>query len=307
MANKILSFAQVNVQHCKAATIEVNNMTLGSNNFIIFVQEPYIKKNIVSNLDPRRFNVISHIGLEKVRTCILSSKNCNILPLRQFCKGDLTAALLKFNIQGNERKVIVASVYMPYDKNTLPPTAAFINLLNFCKDSNLPLLAGSDANSHHIVWGSTNCNPQGEALLDYLLASNLVTLNVGNEPTFVTSTRREVLDLTLCTLNFSHLIKNWKVTNKILTSDHRCITFHINTDHTEYPKYRNPNCTNWKKFNEHLSKSLHTIQNINSKSDLDNTADAFNKAMTDSFEISCPEKYKSTYCDYTRYGLYTYS
>lgn len=59
------------------------------------MQEPYIKKNVVSNLDSRRFNIISHIGMEKIQTCILTSKNRNILPLRQFCKGDLTATLLQ--------------------------------------------------------------------------------------------------------------------------------------------------------------------------------------------------------------------
>lgn len=114
-----------------------------------------------------------------------------------------------------------------------------------------------------------------------------MTLNVGNEPTFVTSSSQEVLDLTLSSFHIAHLIKNWKVTNKVLTSDHRCITFHIRTDHAEYAKFRNPK---WQKFNDQLSKALPECTVINSKSDLDNVADAFNKAMTNSFNISCPEK-----------------
>lgn len=121
-----------------------------------------------------------------------------------------------------------------------------------------------------------------------------MTLNVGNEPTFVTSSRQEALDLTLSSVHIAHLIKNWEVTNKVLTSDHRCITFHIRTDHAEYAKFRNPKCTDWQKFNYQLSKALIECTVINSKFDLDNVADAFNKAMTNSFNILCPEKnYKS--------------
>lgn len=290
MANNKLSFAQVNIQHCKSATIEVNNMTLDSNNFIIFIQEPYIKKNAVSNFDPRRFNIISHIGLEKVRTCILASKNCDILPLRQFCKGDVTAALLKFKINGNEQTIIVASTYMPYDRNLLPPNQEFTDLVNYSKIRNLPLLTGCDANSHHLVWGSTNCNPQGEALLSFILTSNLETLNVGNEPTFVTSTRHEVIDITLCSIHISHLIKSWKVTNKVLTSDHRCITFHIKTDHTEFARFRNPKFTDWDKFNENLSKLIPNAIAIDSKSVLNSTAAQLSDAIVGSFKIACPEK-----------------
>lgn len=121
MADHKLAFAQINMGHRKAACSEINSLTLDSNLFIILVQEPYLKKNLVSNLDPRRFTLINHIGTEKIRTCILASKNCNILPLRQFCKGDLTAAAVKFYIQGNEHRIVVASVYMPYDKLVLPP------------------------------------------------------------------------------------------------------------------------------------------------------------------------------------------
>ena len=35
-------------------------------------------------------------------------------------------------------------------------------------------------------------------LLDYLIEKNLVVLNIGAEPTFVTSNRKEVLNITFC-------------------------------------------------------------------------------------------------------------
>ena len=46
---------------------------------------------------------------------------------------------------------------------------------------------------------------RGEELLDYLFEENLVVLDTGAEPTFVTSSRREVLDITFC----NELMKGW--------------------------------------------------------------------------------------------------
>lgn len=147
---------------------------------------------------------------------------------------------------------------------------------------------GCDANAHHIVWGSTNCNPQGDSLLDFILTSNLLTANRGNELTFNNSARNEVLDIKLCSMHIAYLIKDWKVTNKILTSDQRCITFHINTDHTEPCKIKNPRSTNWDKFTDHLRISLPEAVHINSIPELDDIASKVSNAMEESFLAACP-------------------
>jgi len=62
--------------------------------------------------------------------------------------------------------------------------------------SSKELTLGGDPNSHHTQWG-TNANERGELLYDYLLQSNLFICNKGNDPTFITRKRREVLDITL--------------------------------------------------------------------------------------------------------------
>ena len=56
---------------------------------------------------------------------------------------------------------------------------------------------GCDSNAHHIAWGSTNCNGRGGALIDFLNSSKLEILNRGNEPTFCSGWRQEVIDITL--------------------------------------------------------------------------------------------------------------
>lgn len=269
--------------------MEINNISLDSLNFIIFVQEPYISKNSISGFNLKRFKLLNYIGPDKCRTCILASKDCKLILLNQLCTGNLTAALLTFHVSNKERKIIIASAYLPFDKNILPPNAEFMNLVSYGKTQNVPILIGCDANAHHVIWGSTDCNPQGDSLLDFLLSSNLSILNKGNEPTFVTSTREEVIDITLCSIHIEHLMKNWKVTNKILSSDHKCITFYVDTDYVPHCTFRSPSSTNWDEFNTHLTHSLPKPTPIATISELNDTAQAFKDAMYDSYLKSCPQ------------------
>jgi hypothetical protein len=74
------------------------------------------------------------------------------------------------------------------------------NLKNSCdivKNENLYLVVGCNSSVHHRVWGSTNCNSRGEALVEYPNSSNLEILNWGYEPTFCSGSRLEVNDITL--------------------------------------------------------------------------------------------------------------
>lgn len=228
-----LEFFQCNLQHCKAAAVEVNNLKFKSHQFIGMIQEPYIVKNEVKIIDKVKYQIIFHKGEGKVRSCILASRSCDLFPLTQFCTGDLTVGSLNLKINNVARLIVIASCYMPSEADVLPPRNDVMNLVAYCKRKNLPLILGSDANSHHVVWGSSNCNPKGDSLLEFILSSNLGILNKINEPTFRNSIREEVLDLSLASLHISHLIKEWKVTDDILTSDHRCIRFNIDTDNSE--------------------------------------------------------------------------
>ena len=66
-----------------------------------------------------------------------------------------------------------------------------------CGKENIQLLVGCDSNAHYTAWGSTNCNGRGEVLMEFLHSTNLEILNKGNESTFGTSVRQEVIDITL--------------------------------------------------------------------------------------------------------------
>lgn len=87
----------------------------------------------------------------------------------------------------------------------------------------------------------------------------------------------EVLDLTLTSMSFAHVIKGWKVTKNILTSER--LTF------------RNPENTDWEISSEKIKLSLpREVRPIDSITELDKIAEKLNKAQIGSYYESCPIK-----------------
>jgi hypothetical protein len=76
--------------------------------------------------------------------------------------------------------------------------------------------------------------------MEYLVSSNLNIRNHGNEPTFVVSNRKEVIDLTPGTNEIANLVSNWHVSDETSLSDHRYICFQIGNISINQVTYRNP-------------------------------------------------------------------
>jgi hypothetical protein len=72
-----------------------------------------------------------------------------------------------------------------------------------------------------MVWGSTNCNDKGVALLEYLNSSNLEILNQGNDSTYCSAGRLEVFEITLWFFGLLESFKGWEVASEPSMSDHR--------------------------------------------------------------------------------------
>ena len=89
------------------------------------------------------------------------------------------------------------------------------------------MLLACDANAHHIQWGSTIVNSEGESILEFIIKCYLEIMNIGNTPTFVTAARKEVLDITITSQNLARYIQKWQVSAEPSLSDHRFITFEL--------------------------------------------------------------------------------
>jgi hypothetical protein len=65
----------------------------------------------------------------------------------------------------------------------------------------------------------------GGSLVEYLLSSKLKILDKSNEPTFMVSNGREVIDLTLGTDWMGNLVRNCHVSDEPSLSDQRYVLF----------------------------------------------------------------------------------
>jgi hypothetical protein len=117
---------------------------------------------------------------------------------------------------------------------------------------------GCDSNAHYTACGSTNCNDRGEALIEFLKSSNLQIFNTGNESTFCTTVRQEVIDITLGTYELLDSIVVWEVSLDPSLSDHRHILFTLRGS-VPVLLTRNPRGTNSSSFREELRERLEGV------------------------------------------------
>jgi hypothetical protein len=115
--------------------------------------------------------------------------------------------------------MVACSAYLPHDSEDPHPTKELEDLVRYCKNENLYLVVGCNSKAHHSVWGSTNCNSRGEALMEFLNCTSLEILNRGNEPTFCSRGRLEVTDITLGSLRHLESILDWEVSSEPSLSD----------------------------------------------------------------------------------------
>ncbi|XP_046145573.1 uncharacterized protein LOC123988859 [Osmia bicornis bicornis] len=194
-------------------------------------------------------------------------------------------------------ELVVCSAYLPYDSEEPPPTRELRALTDHCAVNGLHLVIGCDVNSHHTVWGSTNTNGRGTALLEYLATTGLEILNLGSSPTFVTSRRQEVIDLTLGSAKVTQVNKQWKIRDESTLSDHRLITFRLTGDREggTGEAYRNPKATNWALYREGLEGRLKgNCQRPRTVGETEQEVEHLSSAITQAYEAACPARTRNS-------------
>ena len=167
------------------------------------------------------------------------------------------------------------------------------NVISYCKQRNKQLLLGCDANAHHIIWGSSNTNPRGESLIEFINGEGLNVLNKGSEPTFMNCLRSEVLDLTLATDFISSRITNWHVSKEPSCSDHRHIEFQLESAKTHRIEYRNPLLTDWQGYLKTLKNEIEEKGvNIKERQQIDLAVESLQDAILYAYQRNCPLKVK---------------
>ncbi|XP_038107967.1 uncharacterized protein LOC119766704 [Culex quinquefasciatus] len=178
---------QVNLHHAKGASSVLSRRFTKEQLGVALIQEPWVNH-------------------KKIRGLTSPDK---------FTQRDIVAVTLTVPTTRGKQEVVVASAYFPGDQDVIPPPEVDA-LVRYCRAVNKPFLIGCDANAHHTIWGSTDVNERGEYLLEYLSSHDVNVCNKGNEPTFVTVARQEVLDLTLCSAAFADKIKTGMSLKKLV-------------------------------------------------------------------------------------------
>lgn len=288
-----IKVVQVNIQHKRTAAINLCRIVQTSTADIALVQEPYFRHGrfYVGNLVNPNFVAFSKEGMTNPRimprACILLSNAINGSLVPSLTTRDICVVLINVKVGNVDKQYVYCSAYFPHDMAS--PTEDFKKVVSHCDKNNLPLIVGSDANAHHIVWGSSDINPRGLDLMEYLCSTNLNILNIGNIPTFVKSNREEVLDITLCTNKITHEVNNWRVSEEESLADHRFIFFDHMNGCMEIFRFRNPRNTDWSVYTDTLASKFHGYQpSIEGPDDLDDVVEITTSNIIEAFEEACP-------------------
>lgn len=287
-----------NLHHAKSSTsLIVDALHLAQTKkqkLIVLAQEPYIIGNKATGFDTQLCNVFYLSQNMKLRTCIVATEDVGITLLPQFCNGDITTVMVNTGTTDHNEEFVLSSAYLPYDATETRPGKMVIDLSEFCSVSGRPLILGSDTNSHHTLWGSSDTNQRGEELVEFLAASSLEILNKGNEPTFVTSNRSEVLDVTFVSRDFLERIIDWHVSREETLSDHKEINFKISMVQQDRVLFRNPRNTNWEIYSTYLEEYLGTndwAHSIDTHEQLDLMVEKLSNGLHGVFIQACPGRY----------------
>jgi len=271
-------FIQANLQHSIAASrIKGIDMAL--------LQEPWYRGGCTRGLNIPGYTLFFANGIDRPRACNLT-RNETAWMLPGFTYKDLVAALIKYNEEGADRRMVVCSAYLPYDSEDTTPAKVLEDLVHFCEKENLYLILGYDPNAHHSVWGSTNYNSRGKILVEFLNTTDSEILNQGNEPTSCSGGRTEMIDITLGSMRLLESIIGWEV-----SSDHRHILF-ILRGSVPVRQIRIPRGTNWGSFRENLRDRLGRSPGMDMKSEagMGLAIGWVHQALVSAYEDNCPLK-----------------
>jgi len=115
-------------------------------------------------------------------------------------------------------------------------------------------------------------------------------MNIGQEPTFITKNRQEVLDVTLVSDHIEWLVKEWRVALEHSFSDHRYLTFTLNIKPTDRKSFRNYRRTDWDKYEELLGDTLPEgrPETPRTGEELDSIVETLTNACNIALEGACP-------------------
>jgi ribonuclease HI len=278
-----LEICQINLHRCRAAQYALHKYVDKDNTLAILGQEPWTIGNKVAGKIPGT-TLFTKAASTRPRACVIT-RGLQAWMMGQFSNRDMVTVMVSGALPGG-RKMILTSVYMAAEEPT--PPNLLRELVEHCRAGAIPLLVGTDANSHHIAWGSSDTNKRGEDLMEFIAIEGLDWLNRGNQPTFITAKRREVLDITLVNESASRLASQWRVAEEDSLSDHRYIRCTIANAIVTREQYRPLRKANWETFNKALSKVTPQPGEPQDAEELERRTEELERKVLQALDRACP-------------------
>jgi len=147
-APKMLSVLHINLHKSRTASAELLIALEKWPADVTFVQEPWTAAgNIVDGLKSSTYNVFCAPTVSRDRTVVLVRKGIQTYLMSHYSTDDLTLVLL----ENDKKRLMAASCYMAHGR--LAPPEELRRLADEASFKNQHLVIGTDANSHHVVWG----------------------------------------------------------------------------------------------------------------------------------------------------------
>ena len=228
---------QLNMNKSKLCNDHINHLAATDADTCIYaLQEPYYRNGKIPN-HPRGYKII---GANNESRAVFMVPDYLPLINSEFTSKDFTVCLY----ESGHDKCFFVNIYMDITlQNCI--SQQLINFCDFIEAHNYKAIFMLDSNAHSPLWGNEPINRRGEQVEEFIFGRNLKLLNVGTEPTFVTSRSQTTIDLTLVTSNCKNA-HSWKLWKGLNFSDHRTIEFIV--DFSVKPEKPMIKRVNWEGF-----------------------------------------------------------
>ena len=161
---------QINLQHSKAATANLMQITVEESTDIICIQEPYTIKNKVVGISSK-FRTFTNARTRSRAAIVVTNKHIDALLFKQFSDAD--AVVAEITLDGV--KLILASMYFDIDRQIEVDLSKFEAVLQHANGVGVLLAIDSNARSASLHDSTTNA--RGTTLDEYLMSKQLYILN----------------------------------------------------------------------------------------------------------------------------------
>ncbi|XP_035231869.1 uncharacterized protein LOC118203695, partial [Stegodyphus dumicola] len=281
----------INLQRAQAATNRAVAFAIEHSIDFILAQEPYTRNGQAVGF-PLKWTIYQQQEKTQPPRAILVCCQPNWTPLIIEQQRDLSAVLL----QASNFSLLLISQYASPAEDLETTIELAQSVLQRTKLSNV-IIAG-DYNAHHTNWGYSSTDTRGRQLEDFISTHNLILHNsIDSPPTFDRIFAVGWPDLTLSTVPIAQHVQDWKVEEADSLSDHKFITFKLNSlPQIEIIKRYNMPSNKKRQFSrkidQRLSNLTPVLKNANTQSDMESLTDDIMKILHDTCEELLPTRSK---------------